>query len=61
MDNSPDLQLLMNQLSNSFEKTTTGFRTFVLKSMPDIEVPQVVKPKKPWERLNKTAYKSKKG
>ena len=34
---------------------------FVLSSLPEVEPPKsLLKPKKPWEHLNKTAYKSKK-
>jgi len=46
---------------NSLKEFTKIFEPFVLRSLQEVEPPKsLLKPKKPWEHLNKTAYKSKK-
>jgi len=44
-----------------FEEPSTRSLQIIMRSLPEIKPPKsLLKPKKPWEHLNKTAYKSNK-
>jgi len=55
------LEQAFRNFGNTLQEVSKQFRTLSIRSLPEVEPPKsLLKPKKPWEHLNKTAYKSKK-